>query len=355
METAEIAESGKIIKEKAIEALIDNTKTLIQFKLKENFLYISTEIKNSLITQIYYGAFSEEEIKKNKYFSEYTLEEIFDELISKSQMKPPEALKLKDNDSIQLKIFLLEIGFKDIEFILKPKSKNNEDKFKELYDIVNELKKENIKLKKSVDELQKIKQENIQIKKLIKILMDFKNRIETDEQEKKHLELDSNILKDDQNKKNRIKEFISKNEKIKAELKYRMTRDGRSFDDFKKLCNNIAPNLLLIKDKKENIFGSYTRVSLIGGDYEKNDLESFLFSLNKNKKYRTKHKKTTDIWCSEEKGPYFRGGDLCFWGKDMSECFSSGKGNYLDESLSTNEPNRYFRVQEVELYKISFE
>ena len=349
MEAAETAEPKKILKEKAIEVVIDNIKTLFQFQLKENGLYISTEIKNSLTTQIYYGTFSEEEIKKNKYFTEYTLEEIFDELIAKSQMKPIEAFK--ENDSIKLKIFLLAIKFKDMEFILKPKSKNIEDKFKELYDIVNELKKENIELK----------QENLQIKEQIKLLMDFKNKIEEKEierereQEKKHLDLDSNILNDAQKKKNKIKEFISPNQKIKAELKYRLTRDGNSFDTFHKLCDNISPNLLLIKDNKNNIFGGFTKVTWEKKDLRKNDPESFLFSLNKNKKYYQKHKEYETIYCYSAYGPWFYGGDIGFNRNNMSQCISNGTGEYLDESLSTNQPGSYFDVHEVEFYKISFE
>ena len=346
MEAAETAEPGKVLKEKAVEVVLDNIKTSVQFKLRENGLYISTEIKNSLIAQIYYGVFSEEEIKKNKYFTEYTLEEIFDELISKSQMKPIEAFK--DNDSIKLKIFLLAVRFKDIEFILKPKSKNNEDKFKELYDIVNELKKENTELK----------QENIQIKEQIKILIDFKNKIEAKEQkekEKKHLELDSNILKDTQDEKNKIKEFISKNEKIKAELKYRMTRDGTSFDTFHRLCDNISPNLLLIKDDKNNIFGGFTKVTWEKKDLSKNDPESFLFSLNNNKKYYQKHKDYKTIFSNSSYGPWFYGGDIGFQSNNMSQCCSYGTGDYLDESLSTNKAGNYFNVQEVEFYKIIFE
>ena len=349
MEAAETAEPKKILKEKAIEVVIDNIKTLFQFQLKENGLYISTEIKNSLTTQIYYGTFSEEKIKKNKYFTEYTLEEIFDELIAKSQMKPIEAFK--ENDSIKLKIFLLAIKFKDMEFILKPKSKNIEDKFKELYDIVNELKKENIELK----------QENLQIKEQIKLLMDFKNKIEEKEierereQEKKHLDLDSNILNDAQKKKNKIKEFISPNQKIKAELKYRLTRDGNSFDTFHKLCDNISPNLLLIKDNKNNIFGGFTKVTWEKKDLTKNDPESFLFSLNKNKKYYQNHKEYKTINCYSAYGPWFLGGDIGFNSNNMSRCTSYGTGEYLDESLSTNQPGFYFDVHEVEFYKISFE
>ena len=353
METAQTAEPGKILKEKSIEVVLDNTKTLIQFKLRENNIDISTEIKNSLITQIYDGIFSEEEIKKNKYFIDYSLEEIFDELIAKSGMKPPEAVK--ENNSIILKIFLLAVKYKDIVFILKPKSKNNEDKFKELYDIVNELKKENNELKNEINELQKLKQENIQIKEQIKILIDFKNKIEQEEERKKNLKLDSSILNNEQNKKNKIKEFISPNQRIKAELKYRLTRDGTSFDTFHKLCDNIAPNLLLIKDDKNNIFGGFTKVSWDKSDSQKNDIESFLFSINKNKKYYQKHKDYKTIYCYSSYGPWFWGGDIGFYSTDMSLCKSAGNGDYLDESLSTNKAGDHFKVQEVEFYRITFE
>ena len=37
----------------------------------------------------------------------------------------------------------------------------------------------------------------------------------------------------------------------------------------------------------------------------------------------------------------------------MSECQSNGNGDYLDESLSRNKPGNYFKVQEVELFKIN--
>ena len=46
--------------------------------------------------------------------------------------------------------------------------------------------------------------------------MDFKNKIEAEEEDKKHLELDSNILNDAQKKKNKIKEFISRKSKNKS-------------------------------------------------------------------------------------------------------------------------------------------
>ena len=156
-------------------------------------------------------------------------------------------------------------------------------------------------------------------------------------------------------KKNKIKEFISPNQKIKAEIKYRLTRDGNSFDTFHKLCDNISPNLLLIKDNKNNIFGGFTKVTWEKKDLTKNDPESFLFSLNKNKKYYQKHKEYETIYCYSAYGPWFYGGDIGFYSNNMSQCISNGTGEYLDESLSTNQPGSYFDVHEVEFYKISFE
>ena len=134
-----------------------------------------------------------------------------------------------------------------------------------------------------------------------------------------------------------------------------MTRDGNSFDTFHKLCDNISPNLLLIKDNKNNIFGGFTKVTWEKKDLIKNDPESFLFSLNKNKKYYRKHKEYKTIFCYSAYGPWFYGGDIGFHSNNMSQCISNGTGEYLDESLSTNQPGSYFDVHEVEFYKISFE
>jgi len=134
-----------------------------------------------------------------------------------------------------------------------------------------------------------------------------------------------------------------------------LTRDGNSFDTFHKLCDNISPNLLLIKDNKNNIFGGFTKVTWEKKDLTKNDPESFLFSLNKNKKYYQKHKEYETIYCYSAYGPWFYGGDIGFNRNNMSQCISYGTGEYLDESLSTNQPGSYFDVHEVEFYKISFE
>ena len=346
MDEAETANPNEYQIEKTIEALLNNTKIIFQIKLKDNSLTISTEIKDSLIPRIYQGIFSQKDIQENKYFLNYDTKEILEELISKSQYIPPTVLL--ENNALILKIGLGSVKFKEIEFILKPKSKNTEDKFKELYDIAKELKKENVDLKKEINNLK------AQLSKLTKELIDFKNKIEEKEKEK-YLYMDSNILRGEQEKMNSIKEFISPNKKVSSELKYRMTRDGVGFDVFHRLCDNISPNLLLIKDNNGDIFGGFTKACWDRSGSQKNDTESFLFSLSKKRKYYQKHQDYKTIFCYSDKGPWFFGGDIGFYQNDMSECQSSGTGDYLNESLSSNIAGNYFKVQEVEFYKIIIE
>ena len=331
--------------EKTIEALKDNSKLIVQMKIKGNNCFISTKIKDSLINKVYEGSVSQQEIQKNRYFLQFeTMEQILEELILKSKTQSP--IVIEEHGNLVLKFFLLSTLYKEIAFTLKPKNKNN---------IATELKKENSELKQEINIL---KNEINQLKEQTKVLINFKNKVEEEkrieEEEEKNLKMDSKILENSQEKKNIIKEFISPNKKVQSELKYRMTRDGADFDTFHRLCDNISPNLLLIKDDKNNIFGGFTKVSWEKRDCIKNDPESFLFSINKNKKYKQIHNEYTGIYCYSAYGPWFWGGDIGFHSNDMSLCCSKGTGDYLDESLSTNDPRSYFKVQEVEFYKIIF-
>mgnify|MGYP002627270594 FL=1 len=178
MEEAETIKPEDIQKEKIIETLIDKDKIVFRLKTKNDNLFITREIKVDLISQIYEGIISQKEIQKNKYFLQFdTLDEILDELVLKSKSESPKVSK--ENESLILKISLSSSKFKDVEFILKPKSKNTEDKFKELYNMVIELKKENINLKQR---LNKLEDENSQIKEQMKILIDFKNEIKKEKE-----------------------------------------------------------------------------------------------------------------------------------------------------------------------------
>ena len=384
---------------KLLKALKNNEHIQFQILTKENNFVISTKIENLITQKIYEGIFSLREIQKNKYFLQFdSIQEIFEELVFKSQTEYPTITE--ENDSLILKIFLSSSKFKDIEFTLKPKIKSNEDKFKELYTILSELKNENFELKEEVDNLKK---ENFKFKEQLNILIKSKsnsknkkingkesnqNNVDDNNEEeyiKSHLNIiyDNEDDEDDEEKSLKSNKVISSNYKLESlntslilnnsekeikkfknflfpdisfdsELKYRLTRDGKSFKIFHKLCDNIAPNLLLIKDDKDNIFGGFTNVSWEDMDIKKKDSESFLFSVTKNKKYYPKNKYGNHILCIENFGPKFCSENLCFPFLNMSICMSTKRGEYLDESLSTNKPGQYFIVKEVELYQILF-
>ena len=384
---------------KLLKALKNNEHIQFQILTKENNFVISTKIENLITQKIYEGIFSLREIQKNKYFLQFdSIQEIFEELVFKSQTEYPTITE--ENDSLILKIFLSSSKFKDIEFTLKPKIKSNEDKFKELYTILSELKNENFELKEEVDNLKK---ENFKFKEQLNILIKSKsnsknkkingkesnqNNVDDNNEEeyiKSHLNIiyDNEDDEDDEEKSLKSNKVISSNYKLESlntslilnnsekeikkfknflfpdisfdsELKYRLTRDGKSFKIFHKLCDNIAPNILLIKDDKDNIFGGFTNVSWEDMDIKKKDSESFLFSVTKNKKYYPKSKYGNHILCIENFGPKFCSENLCFPFLNMSICMSTKRGEYLDESLSTNKPGQYFIVKEVELYQILF-
>lgn len=384
---------------KLLKALKNNEHIQFQILTKENNFVISTKIENLITQKIYEGIFSLREIQKNKYFLQFdSIQEIFEELVFKSQTEYPTITE--ENDSLILKIFLSSSKFKDIEFTLKPKIKSNEDKFKELYTILSELKNENFELKEEVDNLKK---ENFKFKEQLNILIKSKSNSKNkkingkesnqnsvdDNNEEEYIKSHLNIIydneddEDDEEKSLKSNKVISSNYKLESlntslilnnsekeikkfknflfpdisfdsELKYRLTRDGKSFKIFHKLCDNIAPNLLLIKDDKDNIFGGFTNVSWEDMDIKKKDSESFLFSVTKNKKYYPKSKYGNHILCIENFGPKFCSENLCFPFLNMSICISTKRGEYLDESLSTNKPGQYFIVKEVELYQILF-
>ena len=173
--------------------------------------------------------------------------------------------------------------------------------------------------------------------------------------EEESLKLSSILSGNSEGEINKFKKFLFPDKTFYFDLKYKMTRDGKSFKDFHEICDNIAPNLLLIKDNKDNIFGGFTNVSWESAEVKKQDLDSFLFSVTKNKKYYPKNLFGFQIFCFPFSGPRFCSGNIGFQGSDMSYCMSTRKGEYLDNSsLSTNESGFDFSVKEVEFYKIFF-
>jgi hypothetical protein len=267
---------------------------------KYNISLINTEhsleikiIENEI--NIYENSFLLEEIKENKFFSIYeNINEIYIDLLEYLSLKSPKIKK--ENNIIKIIIELPSKKVKEIIFTLFLKNDN--------LNIINNLESEIIR-------------DNIS----------------------------DNIL---------LKNWIDSKKKINSHLLYRMTKDGDSFKIFHTLCDNIKPNLILVKSKKGKKFGGFTFEnweSCNEGKWKK-DNKCFLFSLDKKKRFFQKDFNNNDnIYCLNIFGPCFSY-DLAFKCRNMKKCTSWGNMTYLNNKDLAENDNNNFDVEEVEVFKI---
>ena len=88
---------------------------------------------------------------------------------------------------------------------------------------------------------------------------------------------------------NLIKSWID-NREFNLELLYRKTRDGSEPQNFHDKCDNKENTMILIETTKGYKFGGYTELDWNGNNKEKEDKQTFLFSLNNKKKYISTNK-----------------------------------------------------------------
>ena len=238
-----------------------------------------------------------------------------------------------------------------------------------------ELKNQNIELKKQIeqnkaeiDELKNIT--NIQtneinehknaineLKKQMKLLLNYKNN----ENENYFSGLNSLVINGNSDYNSLLKNWISPNNKIKSDLLYRLTRDGNQFSKFHQLCDNQGPTLTLLHVEDGNKVGIYTPLSWDSTSGDKKDLETFMFNLNKNEKYKKLNVNERSIYCGSNSGPFTTGfgfygdgnnmGIVQYYGSQIDSYFQRGSrilSNYSKQP-------QYFNVLEVEIYKIIFE
>ena len=278
-----------------------------------NSIEITANQTTDIIHRSFSSKYSFEEIRKNKYFLQFdTLEEILDEL--KERINNNKIIIKENEENLIINIPLPSSKNKEIIFELKPIIKTKNDRFNELTDLimklnteVNNVKNENMQLKKEINEV-KVKEaqlinENTQLKKDI---IELKEKLNILWKENKMIDnLDSKIIKGNKNYNEALKNWINPSRKIKAELLYRLSENGDKFSTFHELCDDKGPTLTLFHANDENIVGIYTPLSWdsSSSSYWKNDMDTFIFNLNKNQKYK-KLKNDYSIWCYNRDGPY---------------------------------------------------
>ena len=159
---------------------------------------------------------------------------------------------------------------------------------------------------------------------------------------------------------NWIKETINKDE-IKFELIFRMSENGTKSADFHKYCDNKGPTLTLVKTSKNKKFGGFTPLNWQSSGCGINDStnQTFIFSLNLEKKYNIINKNYFGIYCSKAYGPNF--GDCDF---DLKENMKKGEtyANKHCSFLSNNNleltggkgAHEEYEADELEVYKVIY-
>ena len=155
-----------------------------------------------------------------------------------------------------------------------------------------------------------------------------------------------------------LKSWINEDKVIKAELLYRLTRDGEKVSKFHELCDYKVPTLTIFYTNDGDIGGIYTPLSWDISSEEKSDKETFMFNLNKKEKYKKLQGNTTSIWCIDHFGPWTNFFGFCktmkiieHRGEEISNTYENGSNILLNDTKG----KKYFDVKEVEVFKISIE
>ena len=369
-----------------------NNSYSLEFNLND-YIEITANQINNIIHKSYSNKYSFEGIREAKYFLQFdTFSEILYEI--KDIIYNNEII-LKENDNI----LILNIPLPDdqeIIFELNPIIKNNNDRLDELTDLIIKLNTEinNIKdeeianLKREINDMKEkevlLTNDNTQLKNDINLLKKENNQLNKDNAQLKNNEtqlkeeitelkeklnilwetrryitnLDSKIINENKEYNESLKNWIDPSKKIKAELLYRLSENGDDKKTFHELCDNKGPTLTLFHVNDGNIIGIYTPLDLDSNSLWKNDMDTFIFNLNKNQKYK-KLKEDCSIYCMFSYGPYTAGfgcdhnnsmKSIIHLGNDINKHYDKGS-----EILPCNNQEKVYDLIETEVYKILIE
>ena len=147
--------------------------------------------------------------------------------------------------------------------------------------------------------------------------------------------------------------------KVGYKLIYRASSHGDSVKAFHKRCDNINGTLTVIKTKEGMIFGGFCSICWESGDeLIKEDLNSFVFSINLSKIYFVSKNNEPSILCDRNKGPSFLGMFIINDNMLSSKCEINpwGTQRYSGESspYEINGGESYFYIEEIEVFQVLF-
>lgn len=154
------------------------------------------------------------------------------------------------------------------------------------------------------------------------------------------------------------KRLLRHNKRTTYTLVYKATRDGDKAETFHSMCDSYNHTVILIKTSKGRRFGGYAYEKWEGEDVSKVDNRAFLFSIDRQKVYGIKRNEEA-IGCYKLNGP-----DFCGWQIVVQDNFLSNKQCYTgekemnyntEEDYELNGGEKYFGVQELEVFQVKWE
>ena len=245
---------------------------------------------------------------------------------------------IEENNKIDIIIPINHIKVKEIKFNLKEKVKTQSELIQELFEEIKVIK---IDSKETKEKCFKLENENKNLREEIALLKEsnkkFNDKIDllakdiielkkkNDSEQIKTNEhyiasnyndilKESSILKSDINGLNQIKKWIKEKtnkNNINFKLIFKMSIHGYKGEDFHRYCDNEAPTLILIKSNDNHIFGGFTPLFWGKDLYPKDESnQTFVFSLDRNKKFDCLNPKNYIIRCFKNEGPVFGNCDI---------------------------------------------
>ena len=250
----------------------------------------------------------------------------------------------EEEDQITIKFPISSATFETITFILKLKEKTDKEKLKE-YEQAFEKYKNDIKTLEEnyKNEIMKLNEKINNLEERF-IIPGFDTKIINNKDEKEI-----------------IKMWISPQKKMTANLIYSFYNIKRNLNDvnrFHEICDN-KPNLLVLCQSNNEIFGGFTPLPFLNDNSYGYDNDSFVFSINKLKKYpKEDQKNSCSIWKYKNYGPCFSY-DLCFQEDSMNRIQFEQKRYTIPKDFINKKNTSYYDdwicLNSLEIFEIRFE
>ena len=368
---------------------IDEINFDIELNCQNELLIIRINKQHLILQNFYEKTFSKQELDElNKYFLLFdNILEVFIKFVDlfknnlfKGELKEEEinlkvetilidfSLIIPKKESIEMNEFMKQINEENIELKRKIKELEKEKSQKQIEEIKPNIKNKKRQIKKKIIIFLLIMFCFIQIitlAKLNKIIEKFNFKNEFFENNLKYLKDQIDEINDNSfyssiltsiDEKNMISNWINPFTKIKYKLLFRASQDGDSMETFHEKCDNKGPTLILIKSKKGKRFGGYNPLSWDSSYTYKNHPFTFLFSLDKKKKYNLI--KGYEQYSTVAGNSYFAfgiGHDLYISDHCTNNINSYSNPNTFDTTENEElTDEKYFSVSDYEVYSVQF-